>query len=311
MAIETTEIDKEGTEADSAPEERTAERDLGEIAFELATLTVRQLAEKRDELLAQGVPADALTERLWSDDVSSHVGELVAAGASAESIITALGRGWVRRDGVAKLLEAGIPAADLLPFMTTKERASQAPLLSEYGMSIDEVTASFTTADIVATIPALAENRSHLDGLFERCEPRAVAGDLAVFIAAGIAIDFDQYLPLLTKQDLGQHLSAILEAGAPVDDIVARIDPWTLDENVDRLLQAGGSGPLVLRRLARGNVASHITALGKAGVPIAEILERLNAWDVAAYVDELRALGADPEIIAPLLAAREIARPKS
>lgn len=294
----------------SAPPDIETSIELGSVAFDLATRTPRELAGRRQELLERGAAADDLVEHLSSDQASVQVGELVKGGASAEAIITAIGRGWVERGGLSKLLEAGVSPDELLPSLTIRERALQAPLLSEHGLSLEEITEGFTTGDVITALPVLAASRTSLDGLFERCEPRAIAGHLDVFVDAGIPIDFEKYLPLLTREDVGQNLEVLIQAGAPLNKLVEKLDPWDLDESCDRVLAAGADPMLVLERLARRRVGRHLTELSEAGAPVDALMQRLDAWDVREHLEELHELGADPETTGPLIAAARLSAPQ-
>jgi hypothetical protein len=278
---------------ESALGERSDQFESIPVRDRLASFTSRQLMESMSELIDAGITADEVTERLWVDDIRRVIPELLAHGASVDVIVTSMGRAWVELDGLRTLIENGVAASQLLPSLNPSRRTEHFAELIAAGATEAEIIANLSTDEIVANAQALAapERGVGSDDLLARCDPRSVAGSLATFVALGARIDFELYLPNLTREDVANHLAVLIEAGAPVDDLVRRLDPWDLSDHVAEVLQAGASVDLVLGRLPRNSIATHASELIGKGADRDGVRSKLTNSDIAFRREELEALG--------------------
>ena len=80
--------------------------------------------------------------------------------------------------------------------------------------------------------------------------------------------------------------------GYTIDELVGRLEPWPIADNLDKLLDAGANPDKLVSRLDSEEITDNLDKLLDAGANPDKLVSRLDSEDVIANLEDLLAAGA-------------------
>ena len=103
----------------------------------------------------------------------------------------------------------------------------------------------------------------------------------------------------LTPQSIYDYLDELLAAGADLDELVSRLNPCSIRDNLVNILLVAGANPDNLASCLGDDVVYYLDELLAAGakIDVDELAGQLTPQSIYDCLDELLAAGADPELL--------------
>jgi hypothetical protein len=193
--------------------------------------------------------------------------------------------------------------------------------LLEAGADINDLVQKLIPFHIVDNLSQLLELGAKIDvnNLVQELHPGVVTYYLPQLAKAGAEIDINKLVERLGRgdaEDILENLFQILEFGADINDLVDKLGPTIIFDNLTKLVSIGAriNFGVLIERLGFGShdVACNLTKLLEAGADVDDLLDKLEPYDIADNLTQLIEAGANIDVnrLVMRLEPNEIARNK-
>ena len=149
--------------------------------------------------------------------------------------------------------------------------------------------------DIVCNLDDLIKHGVNVDDIVSRLRPYDLAKNLAMLIDHGANIDVDKFASDLHGDILLSNLATILDCGANVDNIVSRLGPNTIADDLAILIDHGANIDVdgLVSDLHTSVLLNNLATLVDYGASMDNIMSHLSQFDIADNLTTLIEHGAN------------------